>query len=153
MLLRRSEVSFFVSIHRDSFVTGANAMSASLELRPPFLDFHLAELAFRLPSNVKVRDRQTKWVVREVARNLLPAEIFQRPKHGFKVPLDDWFRTSLRDWTRDLLTGPGSFVGQVMDRRAVKRLLTDHERGRRNDGMRIYTLVALEIWAEECLHA
>jgi asparagine synthase (glutamine-hydrolysing) len=129
------------------------AMSASLELRPPFLDFHLAELAFRLPSNVKVRDRQTKWVVREVARNLLPAQIFERPKHGFKVPLDSWFRTSLRDWSRDLLTGPNSFVGQVMDRGAVDRLLTDHERGRRNDGMRIYTLVALEIWHDTCLGA
>ena len=100
---------------------------------------------------MKVRDHQTKWVVREVARSLLPAQIFERPKHGFKVPLDSWFRTSLRDWSRDLLTGSNSFVGQVMDRGAVERLLTDHERGRRNDGMRIYTLVALEIWHETCL--
>lgn len=127
------------------------AMSASLELRPPFLDFELVELAFTLPSNVKVRDRQSKWVVREIARRLLPDEIFARPKHGFKAPVDEWFRTSLREWSRDLLTGPNSFVGRVMDRGAVERLLTDHERGRRNDGMRIYTLVALEIWHDTCL--
>lgn len=122
------------------------AMSASLELRPPFLDHHLVELAFTLPSNVKVRDGVTKWVVREVAKQYLPEEIFSRPKHGFKVPLDSWFRGDLREWARDLLTGSDSFVGRMMDRRAVNRLLTDHERARRNDGMRIYTLVGLEVW-------
>jgi len=125
------------------------AMAASLELRPPFLDHHVVELAFALPSNLKVRHGTSKWLVREVAARYLPREIFDRPKHGFKVPLDLWFRTGLRDWARDLLTGADSFVGQVMDRRMVQRLLDDHERGRRNDGMRIYTLVGLEVWHHE----
>ncbi|MFZ4584606.1 MAG: asparagine synthase (glutamine-hydrolyzing) [Acidimicrobiia bacterium] len=125
------------------------AMSASLELRPPFLDHELVELALSLPSNVKVRDGATKWVVREVAKQYLPDEIFTRAKHGFKVPLDSWFRGDLRPWARDLLTGRDSFVGQMMDRTAVDRLLTNHERGRRNDGMRIYTLVGLEVWHRE----
>src|SRR5690606_32569028 len=68
------------------------SMAASLELRPPFLDYPLAELAFRLPSDVKRRDGTGKWVVKEIARRHLPAEIVDRPKSGFKVPLDAWFR-------------------------------------------------------------
>jgi len=62
------------------------SMAASPELRPPFLDHRLVELAFTLPSNVKVRGGTTKWVVREVARQHLPTDIVDRPKVGVKVP-------------------------------------------------------------------
>ena len=92
------------------------SMAASLELRPPFLDHRLVELAFDLPSSVKVRGRTTKWVVKEVARRHLPSDVVDRPKIGFQVPLDKWFRAGLRDMAFDLLTGPSSFVGGTFDR-------------------------------------
>jgi len=122
------------------------SMAASLELRPPFLDHRVAELAFSLPSNVKVRRGTTKWVVKEVARQHLPAEIVDRPKSGFKVPLDAWFRDGLRDMAFDLLTGPTSFVGKTFDRAAVRALLDDHDSGDRNEQPRIWTLLSLEVW-------
>jgi asparagine synthase (glutamine-hydrolysing) len=125
------------------------SMSASLELRPPFLDHRLVELAFRLPSSVKVRGAQTKWVVKEVARRYLPAAVVDRPKVGFKVPLDSWFRGDLEELARDLLTGPSSFVASTLDARVVERLLDDHRSGRRDEQIRIWTLLSLEVWGRQ----
>jgi asparagine synthase (glutamine-hydrolysing) len=125
------------------------SMAASLELRPPFLDHRVVELAFGLPSSVKVRWGVTKWVVKEVARQYLPDEVVDREKLGFRVPLDAWFRNGLRDMAHDLLTGPGSFVGERLDRSAVCGLLTKHETGDRNEEARIWTLLSLEVWHRE----
>lgn len=124
------------------------SMAASLELRPPLLDRRLVELAFRLPSTVKVRGGTTKWVLKEVARRYLPDEVVDRRKVGFRVPLDAWFRTGLRDSMWDRLTGPESFVGQVFDRATVLDLLRRHESGRFNEEARIWTLMSLEVWHE-----
>jgi asparagine synthase (glutamine-hydrolysing) len=122
------------------------AMAASVESRPPFLDHHLVELAFSLPSHLKLRGRRGKWIVKEVARRYLPTEIVDRRKLGFRVPLDAWFRGHLRELSRDMLTGSNSFVGSWMKRSAVSRILDDHESGRRSEEGRIWTLLGLEVW-------
>jgi asparagine synthase (glutamine-hydrolysing) len=125
------------------------SMAASLETRPPFLDYRLVELAFDLPSRVKTRGRTTKWVLKEVARRYLPDEIVDRPKIGFKVPLDRWFRHGLREMAYDLLTGPSSYVGATFDTRTVTSLLDDHSQGIRDEESRIWTLLSLEVWHRE----
>lgn len=125
------------------------SMAASLETRPPFLDYRLVELAFDLPSSIKTRGRTTKWVLKEVARRYLPTEIVDRPKVGFKVPLDRWFRHGLREMAFDLLTGPSSYVGSNFDGRMVTQLLDDHSRGVRDEESRIWTLLSLEVWHRE----
>ncbi len=127
------------------------SMASSLELRPPLLDHELVELAFRLPSSVKVRRGVTKWVLKEVARRYLPSEVVDRRKVGFRVPLDNWFRTGLRDSMWDRLTGESSFVGSNFDRRQVRELLTRHESGRYNEESRIWTLMSLEVWHDTCV--
>jgi asparagine synthase (glutamine-hydrolysing) len=121
------------------------SMAASLELRPPLLDHRLVELAFRLPTSVKVRSGTTKWVLKEAARPLLPDEVVDRPKVGFRVPLDSWFRSGLRDTARDRLTGADSWVGQTLDPALVRDLLDRHERGA-NEEIRLFTLLCLEMW-------
>lgn len=121
------------------------SMAASLELRPPLLDHHLVELAFRLPTSVKVRAGSTKWVLKEVARPFLPDDVIDRKKVGFRVPLDSWFRTGLRDTARDRLTGADSWVGQTLDRSLVRDLVDRHERGA-NEEIRLWTLLCLEMW-------
>jgi asparagine synthase (glutamine-hydrolysing) len=125
------------------------SMAASLELRPPFLDHRLVELAFALPSSVKVRGGVTKWVLKEVARRHLPDEIVDRAKSGFRVPLDSWLRGGLRTMAHDLLTGPSSFVDHVFDGAAVRTLLARHGCGRRDEQSRIWTLLSLEVWHRE----
>ena len=124
------------------------AMAASVESRPPFMDHELVELAFRLPSDVKLRGGSTKWVVKEVARRHLSERIVDRRKVGFRVPLDAWFRSELREMASDMLLGPGSFVGERMNRAVIERLLSDHQRERRDEEIRIWTLLCLEVWHE-----
>jgi len=124
------------------------SMAASLELRPPFLDARLVELAYSLPSDVKVRDGVTKWVLKEVARRHLPADIVDRRKVGFRVPLDRWFRSGLQEHARERLLDRESFVSQRLDRPMVEALLTSHETGRRDEELRIWTLMCLDVWHE-----
>jgi asparagine synthase (glutamine-hydrolysing) len=128
------------------------SMAASVELRPPFLDVDVVDLAFSLPSSVKLRAGTGKWVVRQVARQLLPAAVVDRPKVGFRVPLDAWFRTSLREMARERLTDRESLAAELFDRRAVERLLRDHESGRRNEEHRLWPLLSLEMWHTACRH-
>jgi asparagine synthase (glutamine-hydrolysing) len=122
------------------------SMAASVELRPPFLDPDVVDLAFSVPSRMKIRAGRGKWMVRELARQLLPPEIVDRPKVGFRVPLDVWFRTGLRDMARDRLTAQDSLSAELFDLRAVRKLLDDHDRGRHNEELRIWTLLSLEVW-------
>ncbi len=121
------------------------SMAASLELRSPLLDHHLVELAFRLPTSVKVRSGTTKWVLREVARPFLPDTVIDRREAGLRVPLDAWFRAGLRDTARDRLTGADSWVGSTLDRASVRDLVDRHERGA-DEQVRLWTLVCLEMW-------
>jgi asparagine synthase (glutamine-hydrolysing) len=125
------------------------SMAASLELRPPFLDHRLVELAFSLPSSVKVNQGRTKWVVKEIARRHLPTDVVDRPKAGFRVPLDAWFRTGLKEMAWDLLTGPSSFVASTLDRDTVVALLSGHDQAVRDEQSRLWTLLSLEVWHRE----
>ena len=123
------------------------SMAASLDLLPPLLDQRLVELAFRLPSSVKVHAGTTKWVLREAARGLLPDEVIDRRRTVPRVPLDSWFRTGLRDTAQDRLTGADSWVGRTFDRSLVRDLVYRHERGAGED-VRLWTLLCLEMWYE-----
>ena len=109
-------------------------------------DHRLVELAFSLPAEVKVRHGQGKWVLKEVARRHIPAEIVDRRKIGFRVPLDAWFRGPLRPMVEQVLMGPDSWVCDLMDRNTVRTLVDDHTSGRRNEQQRIWTLMCLETW-------
>jgi asparagine synthase (glutamine-hydrolysing) len=67
-------------------------MAEGLEMRPPFLDKALTAFGLGLPDRMKRRGRIGKWIVRRWAADLLPGEIVNRRKWGFRVPLDQWFR-------------------------------------------------------------
>lgn len=122
------------------------SMAASIECRPPFLDHRLVELAFSLPSRLKVRAGSGKWIFKQVAYRYLPSEIVERKKVGFRVPLDAWFREDLRNLAGDMLLSRNSFVGGMLDRGAIGTILDDHFKNRRNEEMKIWTLLCLEVW-------
>ena len=122
------------------------SMAASIENRPPFLDHELVELAFRIDSSLKVKGSSGKWIVKEIARRHLPANIVDRKKVGFRVPLDEWFRGGLKDYVHDLLLGRDAFVSRYLQRSVVEAMLGDHMRGRRNEELRLWTLLGFEVW-------
>mgnify|MGYP001809818184 FL=1 len=125
------------------------SMAASLELRPPFLDRRMMELAFSLPSSLKVHKGTTKWLVKQVALRYLPDSIVNRRKVGFRVPLDTWFRGGLEAFAWDSLTSQDSFASMMFDRALVRQLLERHRNGRVNEEIRIWTLLCLEVWYKE----
>ncbi|MFK7839897.1 MAG: asparagine synthase (glutamine-hydrolyzing) [Bdellovibrionales bacterium] len=79
------------------------SMASSLEARAPLLDRRIFEFSWNLPLDVKIKNGQGKWLLREVLSHHVPREMFERPKQGFHVPVADWLRHDLRDWAEDLL--------------------------------------------------
>jgi asparagine synthase (glutamine-hydrolysing) len=73
------------------------SMANSLEVRVPFLSTKMVDLAFALPAEMKIKDNVGKRILKDAFRELLPQELYRRPKQGFEVPLQQWFRQSLRD--------------------------------------------------------
>jgi len=122
------------------------SMAHGLEVRSPFLDPDLIGYAARLPPRLKARGLSLKRVLRAAVADLLPREILRRPKHGFGVPLDRWFRDDLRGYVDRTLGAPDARVRDHLVPSAVNRLLVEHETGARNHGHALWTLLTLEVF-------
>lgn len=127
------------------------SMAVSLEARVPLLDYRIVEFAMSIPSAYKVRGGVTKKVLREAVRDLLPAQTMTKPKHGFAVPTDPWFRGELRDFAYEvLLDGPSRRRG-YFKAAEVERLWRDHQSGREVRDGHLWLLLNFELWARQFL--
>jgi asparagine synthase (glutamine-hydrolysing) len=128
------------------------SMAHSLEVRVPFLDHHLVEWAARLPPRFKVRGLQTKVVLKQAARGILPDAIIDKPKIGFfRGATDGWLRTQLSGALSDYLLGPDPRYGELLDRTVVERLVREQRKG---DGRNVHLLISilmLEVWLADYL--
>jgi asparagine synthase (glutamine-hydrolysing) len=122
------------------------AMAHSLEVRSPFLDAELADLALRLPPSYKLGRLQLKRVLKASVADLLPEHILKRRKRGFGVPLDRWFRTDLKGYTEAMLGAPEARVRAHLNGEVLDRLLAEHDAGARNHGHGIWALLTLEVF-------
>ena len=122
------------------------SMAHGLEARSPFLDHELMEFVASLPSSLKLNGSTQKYLLRQAAASLLPAEILTRPKQGFGVPLDVWFRADLRDFTRDLLLSREARARGYFQPAVIERLIAEHVVGTRNWHPQLWNLVMFESW-------
>jgi asparagine synthase (glutamine-hydrolysing) len=122
------------------------SMAVSLEARVPLLDHKLMEFAARLPSAMKMRGLETKHLFKRAVRGLVPDEILDREKQGFGVPVNRWINEELRDYTRDVLTDARTRARGYFDARYLDLLFDEHERGRRDHSMQLWSLFVLELW-------
>ena len=121
------------------------SMAHGLEVRSPFLDRELLELAVALPSAVQLRGMAGKRVLKRALGDLLPAEILRRRKKGFGVPLDRWFRTDLRRYLEGML-GAGARVRAHVDGGALDGMLAEQQSGAASHRDRLWALLVLEVF-------
>ena len=121
-------------------------MAVGLEARSPFLDTALIELAFSLPSSLRLRRGQLKWSLRDAYRDALPRSVLDRKKHGFGVPVGRWWSEAAAPMVDDLLLSPSAAIREYLDAGAVEQIVRDHRRGRSDHAQRIFALVQLELW-------
>ena len=121
------------------------SMKVSLEARVPLLDHHLAEFALSIPTRLKFRDGVGKWIFREAIRDLVPSSVLEKPKQGFGVPIVHWLRGPLRH-RLEALHGATSPIYQWCDPKATRRIIEEHQRGRRDHSYQLWRLLVLHRW-------
>ncbi|HEV8586844.1 MAG TPA: asparagine synthase (glutamine-hydrolyzing) [Methylomirabilota bacterium] len=120
------------------------SMAVSLEARAPLLDYRLLEYVAGLPTSLKMRAGDSKWILRRILAGNVPPAVLTRPKQGFAVPLARWLRDGWRDTAREmLLDGP---LGQHFSRRAVEKMFAEHVRGDADRSEPLWLLLVFAGW-------
>ena len=123
-------------------------MACSLEGRVPFIDVPLVEHALRLPTAFKLGRRETKRVLKVLARRELSTAVATRSKSGFGVPLGSWFRSPVFAPALERLRDPDHPASQYFHRPTIDRLLAEHASGRADHGEALWMLTNVFVWQE-----
>jgi asparagine synthase (glutamine-hydrolysing) len=124
------------------------SMAVALEARVPLLDHRVVEFSWRLPRKAKIRNRTTKWILRQVLYRHVPPTLIERPKMGFGIPLGEWLRGPLRDWAETLLNVNRLRDAALLDPKVVRRFWQEHLDGSRNWQYLLWDVLMLEAWRE-----
>ena len=129
------------------------SMAHSLEVRVPFLDHSVVEFCARVPSDLKVRRLQTKYLLKEAAAGIVPDRIIHKRKLGFlRGSSEAWLQTQLRTAAKEYLLTPSARYGELLDRAYVERLLIDHRDGRDTGNVHLLIgILMLELWLSSYL--
>ena len=125
------------------------SMAVSLETRVPFLDHRVAELAARIPLAMKIADGGGKRIVRKLLARHLPAQLFERPKAGFAVPVGEWMRGPLRDWAEELLDPRRMREDGYFDIALVRRRWEAHRSGREESTAALWAVLMFQAWLRQ----
>ena len=125
-------------------------MANSLELRSPMLDVNVVEWGLSLPRKYKIKGFETKHILKDVARSLVPAELIDRPKMGFGIPRAEWLRTGMKELVIDTLTDTTATQRGWFNPKEVSTVINTHMSGEDKDNL-IWPMLMLELWARTWL--
>jgi asparagine synthase (glutamine-hydrolysing) len=121
-------------------------MACGLEARVPLLDHRLVELAFQIPGRFKISGGSLKRILKQAVLDLVPSSVLRKPKHGFSVPLDPWFRGELKDFTFEVLLDGRTRQRGYFNTDFVERLWREHVEGRHVWAAHLWLLLNFELW-------
>jgi asparagine synthase (glutamine-hydrolysing) len=149
-LLGRLQAVTMMSYLLDDLLVKMDRMSMAhgLEVRSPLLDAELVAFGLSLPSSDKIGLSQ-KRVLRKTMASRLPGQVLHRPKRGFGVPLDRWFRRDLRSYVQGTLGAPRARVRAHLESAALDALLAEHDAGAADHGHTLWTLLTLELFLQK----
>ena len=124
------------------------AMGVSLETRAPFLDHRIAELAWKLPLHMKIRNNQGKWALRQVLYKYVPRDLIERPKAGFGVPIGEWLRGPLRDWAEDLINEKNLQSEGYLNSTLIHETWKQHLSGRHDWSHHLWAVLMFQAWLD-----
>ena len=124
------------------------SMAVALEARVPLLDHRVVELAWSLPLDHKIRDGQTKWILRQVLYQYVAPELIERPKMGFGIPIDRWIRGPLKEWAAELLAPSRLRREGFLRPEPIQKLWDEHQSARRNWQHHLWDVVMFQAWWE-----
>lgn len=129
------------------------SMAHSIEIRPPLIDYKVTEFAASLPCSIKLRGtgRGLKYILRNVAKRYMGADLVDRPKQGFGFPIAKWLRTDLAQFQRNLFRQSRFVELGLFRQEAINRLVDEHIGGKADHNFRIWILINLEIWHRMCI--
>ena len=124
------------------------SMAVALETRVPFLDHRVAEVAARIPLDLKVRGGRGKFILRKLLDELVPRELVERPKTGFGIPVGEWIKGPLRPWAESLLNPVIIRAEGYLDPEIVQRRWRDHLAGRRDSAPALWAVLMFQAWLQ-----
>ena len=125
-------------------------MANSLELRSPLLDVNVVEWGVSLSRKYKIKGFETKHILKDVARSLVPAELIDRPKMGFGIPRAEWLRTGMKEMVVDTLTDTTATQRGWFNSNKVQKVIDIHMAGEDKDNL-LWPILMLELWARTWL--
>jgi asparagine synthase (glutamine-hydrolysing) len=128
-------------------------MAYGLEARSPLLDHELLEFAAALPVRFKVRGTEKKIALRAALRGVVPDRHIDRTKHGFQVPMAEWFRTDLRDLARETLLGSGARSRGYLRQDVVAGMLERHLAREEDNSALLWSFLTFELWHQQVVEA
>ena len=121
-------------------------MGESLETRVPLLDHRVVEFAWRLPLQMKIREGQGKWILKKVLQKYVPSKMFERPKMGFAVPLNEWLRGPLREWAEELLCEKRMKDEGFLMPNPIREMWEEHLKGKVDHAYWLWDVLMFQSW-------